>query len=244
MCGLHVFFESKTKVPIMEITPLENFGAQAIWSCHQSPSLLTKHRKIKHLEISKTHTSLSFWPCQPVPFLPVYMSIVCRTSTPVVGDDRSHFLTYFPWQQKTTHWVSRDCLSNWFRSTSRPTQLASWPLQVPIKLLILAGIYSKASVDDQPTAVGRPRYLSVNASFSMWSTWRITVFISSLQFELKNTADLSRFTNWPDRCTGHLDQSPLEDKKVPQHTTGIDMVIWDHLVKSPVLVWTLLIVIH
>jgi hypothetical protein len=52
-----------------------------------------------------------------------------------------------------------------FSRTSLPAELASRPLHIPTRPLILEGIYSKASLVERPSAVGKTRYFSAKAIF-------------------------------------------------------------------------------
>ena len=66
--------------------------------------------------------------------------------------------------------------------------------QAITRFRILEHILSNASVVERPMAVGRPRYFSLSAFFSIFRYLNTSFLSSSLQFELKKIADLSRFT--------------------------------------------------
>jgi hypothetical protein len=105
----------------------------------------------------------------------------------VVLDKRKQLIEY----------VGMACATD-LRRTSLPALLAALPLQEPTRPLILAGKNSNASDVDRPMAVGRPRYLSESASVAICSSLRTTSLMSSKQFLLKKTADLSLFTCCPE----------------------------------------------
>ena len=51
----------------MEIAAFEHFGIQAVGAGDKPPPLFLQHGLVEHMQITKSHFTLRFVPCQTVP---------------------------------------------------------------------------------------------------------------------------------------------------------------------------------
>lgn len=150
------------------------------------------------MEVAKTHPSLTIWFCQFLPRESVKRPLVDRATPPILFHTRCELFAHFFCQKKATHVVCGIASIIVLSKTSLPAHAKSLSDQPCILLLDRSPMCSKVPLVIRPKAVGRPRYLSLNASIMIPSVPLIFCQMELGVLGLKNIALLSLLARCPE----------------------------------------------